>query len=300
MATPQRPGSVQDNIEAELFARSHDPFRSPKWRWHWATELYENRMVPPPGGDPHVALAAKFLKARVGRRQQPKLAISKRFEAVSTAHHIHGAAETTRGEIEARLLSGEDDGTIARKAGVGEAVVAVYSKVFFDVRDALAKGAGDWLMLQAVGVHAGSGREPSESDVWRYWALGGGTNIVDLLIADHRGRHEPEMPDRALLASRGRFLVRWFTTDWSCRAAGAAILKEGYRLIVKRLKRDATLRAHFQGLRLLYGLRTTKRARATATSASPRQADTMLPQPTSIGTVHAMVTAMSSVISAAK
>ncbi|HVS40299.1 MAG TPA: hypothetical protein VMS17_32375, partial [Gemmataceae bacterium] len=114
-----------------------------------------------------------------------------------------------------------------------------YGALFFDVAESLA--ATDWTTYSAIGLGRIRPAAVSEGDIWRFTAFFGGEHPLDLIIADHRGRTEPAVADRHLLAEQGRWVARegfWVAATWR---VDRVHLDEGRRLFAGVVKRDPML-----------------------------------------------------------
>jgi len=141
-------------------------------------------------------------------------------------------------------------------------VIIEFERCLFNVADAV--NATGWLLIQAIGIWPRLRRQVTERDVWCYWGMAGGPLFVDLLVADHAGRVDPEFPEGRLLAKKARFLVREYTADWSCRPAAAALIKEGCKLFGRCWDKVGGLESRLLDtqlafLRMAYGLPPMKR-----------------------------------------
>lgn len=182
---------------------NHDPLRAPDWRWFQAGGKCRSRR----SDDNWVRMAVKFLR-RWSRCHEERdfLRLRDEMPAVYGAHDLFEATQSAiPWAIEARLLARESFEGIARKCGTTAEVIEAYTKLFFDVADAL--NSPDYIMGQVVGMAAFT--DPAEAELgtyWRYLGYAGGPEVLDYVIdgrADCRERAE------AFLAETTRFaLVR--------------------------------------------------------------------------------------------
>jgi hypothetical protein len=165
----------------------------------------------------------------------------RRWPELSAAHELFEEDGVQRAELEARLLlSGQPLQTTAEQMGLRRDVVQVYARFFFDV----ASGMNDirWLLVRVLQVPCSG---VSEGLLWKYWALAGGRDILDLLIADYLARPQPQISDRHRLAEEARLMARGLAVDFPNLAAVAAIVTP-----MTRLFQDAD-RRHGIGQRLV-------------------------------------------------
>ena len=138
-------------FDPTLFSDPTDPWPEPARRWLRAGYLLRHRLWPFWGGrdDPATWAAWRFRRGlrrchcAAGRRR-----LARRYPALAEAHCLYRSAEPLRrAELEARLLAGEDDATVAAKVGLSAPGVAMYHDVFFDIRPRLG---ADFYILDVV------------------------------------------------------------------------------------------------------------------------------------------------------
>ena len=116
-----------------------NPFRPLDWRWQLALHLIEHPSLRRPRWiDAPVRRARRFLLI-----QQKRLALGRTFRPERVDPLVHQALEVhhnqprRRLELEARLLAGQDDETIAQPMALAPELVALFAGLFHDVRDHL-------------------------------------------------------------------------------------------------------------------------------------------------------------------
>ena len=138
-------------FDPTMFLPGHDLWPAPARRWLRAGYLLRHRLWPFWGGrdDPATWAAWRFRRGlrrchcAAGRRR-----LARRYPALAEAHCLYRSAEPLRrAELEARLLAGEDDATVAAKVGLSAPGVAMYHDVFFDIRPRLG---ADFYILDVV------------------------------------------------------------------------------------------------------------------------------------------------------
>ena len=161
------------------------PFRRPEWRWLRATHLNQTgRRIDRRVDDAWVEHARDAIRGR-GRTNSSAA-------AVRAAREVWKGDRDRRGEVEARLLAGCTDADVADRVRLSERVVAAYAEVFFCVRPAVAAGASDWLLSEAVGYSTVFGfTRPLPHAAWRLAAVFGGPLFADVVIAATTGRPLP-------------------------------------------------------------------------------------------------------------
>jgi hypothetical protein len=189
-------------MDAATVTYAHcDPFRSPCWRWDLACEAADESQR---GGrrsrrrrrpeDPVIAeltLFARELSRCTTERQRGSLA--RRWPALLAAQRLHEGGGLVRGEVEARLIAGLSDDEIAARTGLGPEVVHSFEASFFCVRDRL--GARDWLAYKAVGPGLLCGFAPDDlPGIWRAVAFGGGSLVLEVVLAVTLRRPLPDWP----------------------------------------------------------------------------------------------------------
>jgi hypothetical protein len=213
------------------------PFRVPEWRWLRAEYLNETgRRMDRRIDDQWVKHARDALRGR-GRAGTPAA-------TVWAAREVWLGDPNRRGEVEARLLAGNGDAAVVGRTALSEQVVAAYSEVFFDVRPAMAGGAIDWLLSEAVGWSPlGGFTRPLPQAAWRLAAVAGGPNFADLVIAATTGRPLPP----AFLDAGGvnEVRVREMVRLWV--AAMAAVRPAAFAPVIREYRRFRTTDARPHG-----------------------------------------------------
>jgi len=163
------------------------PRRAVDWRWRAATCLRRGLLPAHPAwSDPWVERVVTFQKALDdpdGDQHRPRLAEPDPALAAAYELHLDGGC-FTRWHVEALLLAGEGDDSIAGHCGIPADVVAAYAEVFFDVRARLERTS--YVLHQAINVN----RDRPEYAVGRAMkTLGycGGPLAVDFLAAGAEG-----------------------------------------------------------------------------------------------------------------
>src|SRR5262249_46650398 len=113
-----------------------DPFQDPCWRWQRCNYLFDHGRQPLPDLDDAVTGKAwLFRKALTQcRTDADREQLALEFPGLAEAHSVYTGELLRRAGLEARLLAGSDDFTIAGKLGLSPAAVAVYHDLYFDVR----------------------------------------------------------------------------------------------------------------------------------------------------------------------
>jgi hypothetical protein len=117
-----------------------DPWPAPARRWLRAEYLLGHGRWPMRRDDAATREAWQFRRG-LGRcrGEADRARLARRFPALAAAHSLYTTAgPLRRAELEARLLAGLDDASIAAKMALSPAGVATYHDVFFAVRPRLA------------------------------------------------------------------------------------------------------------------------------------------------------------------
>jgi hypothetical protein len=131
------------------------PLRLPHWRLNRVLEMVRHRPLPLRAGrsDDHEIRAyrrALLLLMEANDDEEKRAAACDELPAVCQAHGLYYSADfATRQQIEARLLTGESCDAIGRRFAVDGMAIQYYSKIFFDVTDALQNR--DWIHLMIRG-----------------------------------------------------------------------------------------------------------------------------------------------------
>ena len=115
---------------------AHDPFKDPGRRWQRAGYLLDHGRLPLPDLDDAVTREAwLFRKALTQcRTDADREQLAFEFPGLAEAHGVYTGEPLRRAELDARLLAGSDDLTVAGKLGLSPAAVAAYHDLYFDVR----------------------------------------------------------------------------------------------------------------------------------------------------------------------
>ncbi len=168
------------------------PRRAVDWRRRSATCLRMGLLPPHPAWtDPWVERVVAFQNAQgdcQGILHHPRLADLDPVLAAAHDLQLDGGHQL-RWHVEALLLAGEGDDSIAGRCGIPAEVVAAYAEVFFDVRARL--GRTSYVLHQAINVN----HDRPEHAVGRAMkTLGycGGPFVVDFMAAGAEGTGRPD------------------------------------------------------------------------------------------------------------
>ena len=151
--------------------------RKPAWRWLRAGYLSSTRRRLDPRIDDDWVAHARLVRRKCGRWPTPE---QERCSAITVAFALwQGGDSLLRSKLEAYLLTSAPFARIAIICCLDPTIVEVYHAVFFDVRSRAL--ATDWLLSQAVGWW--SATTPDLAQVWKYLAVLGGVNILEVAIA---------------------------------------------------------------------------------------------------------------------
>ncbi len=121
-----------------------NPVRPPDWRWMWTAALLRASVPVGRREDGWVRRARRLLLVLGRFGGDPGYSgVVKSDPACLAAYRLHQWDARRRWELEARLLAGQDDATIAARLAVPGDVVAAYEALFYDVRHRL--GGLDWV-----------------------------------------------------------------------------------------------------------------------------------------------------------
>jgi hypothetical protein len=159
-----------------------DPFLSPSWR----NERVETLLADPEArisrwDDDDVKIFYKFL-ARFRRAEaRHRGALARPFPDVYQAYVIRTHPDATvRNVIEARILARQSDEEIAKLNRTTPGAVALYHRLFFDVRPNL--DARDWVLRSVLGPIAEAGIRYSTDFCQKLFAYFGGPIALNFLL----------------------------------------------------------------------------------------------------------------------
>lgn len=168
----------------------HNPMRAPHWRWLRAVSIDSggvkaSKNVDGPEGFKWIrrALRLKRHHAAAGSRPDVLYNLARLDPALFWAHSIWAEdKQPTRWEIEARILAGETDEEIAKKAGCEADVIGAYESVFFNVREKLQNTTYIVNVVMAEAVTRGM-TERQYDLLWKMFGYRGGPYVLDAMIS---------------------------------------------------------------------------------------------------------------------
>lgn len=182
-----------------LQALRDNPRRSPNWRWLRAVQIDSggprpSRAVDGPAGFSWIRRAVR-LKRRfdaAGNRPELLYRLVQYDRAMFWAHSMWADDRAPmRWAIEARVIAGESDETIADKIGTDTEIVNAYNNVFFDVRDMLNRR--DYIVNVILADAVTRGVAERQYDLlWKMFAFHGGTHVLDTVMSKGAGTTRPE------------------------------------------------------------------------------------------------------------
>lgn len=142
----------------------YDALQEPCQRWLRCQYLCEYRLLPTPKDDAITRDAYAFLCAwRRCRDDAQREHVAQAHPALAEAHRLYQSASLQRAEVEARLLAGQDDDSIAGKCNLTSEVIHLFHALFFDVRPYLS--ADIYIFNIAIGRKVHHGLQPDDYDV---------------------------------------------------------------------------------------------------------------------------------------
>jgi hypothetical protein len=162
----------------------HDPFQPPARRWLRCEYLLKRGQSPSLEEDVLVQMAWDYCHHwRRCHSHYQRGVLACWFPALAQAHRFwHDATPLQRAELEARLLAGQSDDSIASSCGLSPAAVHICHELFFAVRPHLE--AAFYIYEVAIGPKAHQGLRSDDHDV--LLKLAGytlGAPAVDRLLA---------------------------------------------------------------------------------------------------------------------
>ena len=243
----------------------------PAWRWQRVQNLIMADRRPDKHDDEPTKVAWRMCKT-LSATPEARPSHGRRYGKWLQAYLIHSANNPRRWEIEARLLTGASAADIATKLKIEAEVVDAYATLFFDVIGRLQ--AHDWIWCTAVRVGWRGPSKLTEADIWRYFAVSGGSVVLDVLVSDYLGV-EPVYPDRHQLAEDIRALVYFTTTPMADKKQYRRAMDRMWEILATRVRiiDEAQFQQVFAQMELLEitaGLRKAPSARKERRSSSGR------------------------------
>ena len=167
-----------------------NPFRPVNWRWERAGYLLRtNGRVSRRKDDRWVYRVHAYRRAWQACTQGPDYtALAEAYPAMYWAHQLYLGRDDPQRRLnahalEARLLAGQDPGTIAtRMRLLAPRAIEAYGSAFFDVADCL--DATDYLTFSVLGAAVYQGLQERHYDLlWKLFALWGGPYVIDEMLS---------------------------------------------------------------------------------------------------------------------
>src|SRR4051794_21690040 len=123
-------------VPTKFLPNAHDPLKGPSWRWQRSGYLLDHGRRPLPSSDDALTRAAWAFRGAQARCSDDadRERLASEYPALAEANAAHTREPLRRAELEARLLTGADDKSIAETMGLSPAGVAAYHDVHFEVR----------------------------------------------------------------------------------------------------------------------------------------------------------------------
>jgi hypothetical protein len=143
-------------VSSQYLPRPHLFGNKPSWRWLRAGYLLDHGRGPLYRDEDLTRQVWQYRRElRRCECEGPAQQLAQAFPDLAAAHQMQLGGPLVRWEVEARLLAGQDDGSIAARCDIPASVVGAYHDVFFDVRSALK--ADMYILCDVIG--------------WRFWPL---------------------------------------------------------------------------------------------------------------------------------
>jgi hypothetical protein len=176
-----------------------NPFRPPDWRIRRARFVVDNSLpMSRKLDDKHVQRAIRFLRRRNSTRSDFDMdslfsAYSDIFVADDIFSQDDDRYQMFKWEIEARLLAGADNRSIAATLGVHEEVIETYELLYFNVRDKLKHRS--YILHTVIGPSVALGIRNREPNVlWKLFGYMGGPSILNEVISTCHDIYKPSSP----------------------------------------------------------------------------------------------------------
>jgi hypothetical protein len=202
----------------------NNPFRPPDWRWQRARQLLEPRVRRRRLDEDWVVRARCFGRALAragGDLSRPRLA--RAHPEVIAACRLWLGEPRRRWEVEARLLAGQDDATIADRLGINPGVIEAFEALFFDVRARLA--CSDWIAACVIGPRLYEALDVDDIEtLWKTLAYHGGPLVLNALIDNVHTEGQPASNPK--LVEQIKLLITLMTTPVTADNAMAILRLE--------------------------------------------------------------------------
>jgi hypothetical protein len=171
-----------------------DPWKDPAWRWHRSGYLLDHGRHPLRQDDEATRQAWRFRRALTQcRTDADREQLAQDYPGLAEAYGVYTGEPPKRWELEARLLGGDPDVTVAARCGLSAAAVAAYHATFYEVRPHLH--ADTYVMTVLIGPKAYCGLTAEDHEVLlKLFGYGLGGSGVDAFL-DYL-HNPPTIPDR--------------------------------------------------------------------------------------------------------
>jgi hypothetical protein len=222
---------------------AHDPFKDPCWRWQRAGYLLDHGRQPLRQDDDDTRHTWLFRKALTCcRTDADREQLARDYPALTEAYAVFTGE---RWEMEARLLGGDPDVTVAARCGLSVQGVEAYHATFYEVRPHLQ--ADFYVFSVLIGPQVYNGLTPADHEqLLKLFGYGLGGPGVDAYL-DYL-RDPPTVPARLddldlptlkRLRDRVRFKIMVLLMTTPAKAARPDTWKSlGERLAARRELQD--------------------------------------------------------------
>jgi len=179
-----------------------NPMRPVDWRWERARIIRETKYFRLRNEDEWTQKTVKFQKQLLKCKNEfDRYTLMCKEPDIYFAYNIRGAIGTDikkvitiKDEIEARLLAGEDDQSIADKAGCSVATVNAFEHMFFSVKDKLKNTT--YILHQVLGPAIHRGLYERDHDLlWKLYGYFCGSRVIDALTTTFTNPVRPNTPE---------------------------------------------------------------------------------------------------------
>jgi hypothetical protein len=166
--------------------REDSPLRPPDWRWKTVISYRESGdTLPRSRNDCFFMDLFRFSERLDTASTRANFdAIADDYPEISHAYDIYKneSGESSRWELEARLLTNQTYRSISENSGISTDVIETFERAFFNVKERLAQKS--WVLNCAIGRSIYLGLTDRDYDLlWKTYAYYGGSLMLDVVMS---------------------------------------------------------------------------------------------------------------------
>jgi hypothetical protein len=170
-------------VPAMHLPNPHDPCKEPSRRWHRSGYLLDHGRQPLQDLDDALTREAWHFRRALTQccTEADREQLAQDYPGLAEAYGVYTGEPPKRWELEARLLGGDADVTVAARCGLSAAAVAAYHATFYEVRPHLL--ADTYVTTVLIGLKAYGGLTLADHEqLLKLFGYGLGGSGVDAVL----------------------------------------------------------------------------------------------------------------------